>query len=197
MSSLPLAMAAPPEHRPGDELGRSYTPDHVATAIVERLVDDGCSFARVVEPCVGGGAFVRAIKRFKAGTASEITGVDLDPGAPGLDLCQRPMVGDAAGEALAFRRFDLAITNPPFGPDVGQAVTLAIVRNARHVAEQTVMLLPGDYLTQVGWADLVAECAEVWPIVGRVWSHTRGMVVLVWDERHQGPTLFRPLRVRP
>jgi hypothetical protein len=57
-----VTIAAPPEHRPGDALGRSYTPDRVAAAICERLRVSGrlAVHASVLEPCVGGGAFIRA-----------------------------------------------------------------------------------------------------------------------------------------
>ncbi len=189
---MELILSPAPEHRPGDELGRSYTPDHVAQAIVDRLAERW-SLRAVLEPCVGGGAFVRAVRSHQR-PGQIVAGVDLDPGAPGRELVDDFVVGDFT--TLPARGFDLVVTNPPFGPDVGQAVTLAIARKARAAGDVCALLLPGDYLTQVGWAELVADCAEVWPIVGRVWSNTRGMVVLVWDVRHRGPTLFRPLKVR-
>jgi hypothetical protein len=187
-----LYLYAPPEHRPGDALGRSYTPDNVAAAIVDRVLALGvtCTW---LEPCVGGGAFVRAIRaRDEVG---RICGVDLDRGAPGLALVDDPVLADFTMWPLV-QRWGVAITNPPFGPDVGQGTTLEIARRAIVSADVCALLLPGDYLTQVGWAELVESCAEVWPIVGRVWSHTRGMVVYVWRQGHQGPGLFRPLRVR-
>lgn len=185
-------LAAPPEHRPGDELGRSYTPDHVAAAIVDRLIEDYGMPRIVLEPCVGGGAFVRPFR----GRAMVI-GVDLDPGAPGLALCDEQIVGDAAGIGWTPEGLDLALTNPPFGKAVGQRTTLAIANRAIVAATTCALLVPLDYVTQVGWSELVAGCAQVWPIVGRVWSHERGMAVLVWHAGEVGPCVFRPLEVRP
>jgi hypothetical protein len=180
-----------PVHVAGDPLGRSYTPEHVARAIAERLIQTYGMPRVVLEPCVGGGAFVRPF----LGRAMCI-GVDLDPNAPGLALVDDPIVGDAAGIDWTPDFADLALTNPPFGRAVGQETTLAIATRSIRAADTCALLVPLDYLTQVGWAALVADCAEVWPFVGRVWDHERGMVVLVWHVHHEGPTLHRPLPVR-
>lgn len=188
---MSFALTSPPVHVPGDPLGRSYTPEYVAQAIAERLIQTYGMPRVVLEPCVGGGAFVRPFR----GRAL-CTGVDIDPNAPGLALVDDPIVGDAADIDWTPDFADLSLTNPPFGAAVGQATTLRIATRAIQAADTCALLVPLDYVTQVGWADLVADCAEVWPIVGRVWEHERGMVVLVWHVHHTGATLHRPLRVR-
>jgi hypothetical protein len=189
-----------PVHIKGDELGRSYTPQHVASAIVGRLYKRGVFMNRVLEPCVGGGAFVDAVQATGC-RPCHVTGVDVDPDARGFELCDDRLEMDFTSPAWhawcyakAGRTWDLAITNPPFGREVGQPLTLAIVTGMLMVADVAAVLVPLDYLTQKGWAVLISECVEVWPIVGRVWDHERGMVVLVWDRRiAHGTALHRPL----
>jgi hypothetical protein len=186
-----------PVHIPGDPLGRTYTPQHVADAIMARLDPMLPRYPSVLEPCVGGGAFVRAAQGIGA---RYVVGVDIDPLASGRHLCHEFVVHDFSRIRWA-RACDLSVTNPPFGRAVGQDVTLAIAHNAIGAADVCALLLPVDVLTQVGWAELIAIALEVWPIVGRVWDHERGMVVLVWHHDRsvlgpaQVPTVFRPLAV--
>jgi predicted RNA methylase len=198
----PFALEHPePEvHVKGDPLGRSYTPDPVALAIMLRLRLFLPQNPTVLEPCVGGGAFVRAAHR--ALFTRYVVGVDIDPLAPGRHDCHEFVVQDFAKVRWTPNAVDLSVTNPPFGRAVGQDVTLAIVQNALDAAGACAVLVPLDYITQVGWAELVALCVEVWPIVGRVWDHERGMVVLVWCRAHyerwgvnRAPTLHIPLTV--
>lgn len=185
-----LGLVAPPEHRKGDALGRSYTPEHVAQAIVGRVFSRGWDLGTVWEPCVGGGSFLRAARAFGA---RWLIGTDLDGQAPGRDLCDEFRVQPAEA---TYERVNLAITNPPFGRAVGQATTLGIARATIAAGRTAVLLVPVDYLTQNGWYELVDTCAQVWPIIGRVWEHERGMVVLVWRRGCEEPTLFDPLVVR-
>jgi predicted RNA methylase len=183
----------PEVHLKGDPLGRSYTPDPVALAIVQRLRPWLTSSPTVLEPCVGGGAFARAARAHLS--PRRLYGVDLDPGAPGFSDVDEAIVQDFARTPWTPGAVELAVTNPPFGRSVGQGTTLAIVRNMRAAADVAAVLVPLGYLGQQGWADHVREAAAVWPIVGRVWEHEREMVVLVWDRDHIGLCEFRPLPV--
>jgi hypothetical protein len=179
-------------HIKGDPLGRSYTPDHVALAIADRLRPFVPKNPMVLEPCVGGGAFARAART--ALSARRVFGVDIDAEAPGRRDVDEFYEQDFARTAWAPGAVELALTNPPFGKAVGQATTLAIVRNMRQTADVAAVLVPLGYLGQQGWAPLVREACAVWPIVGRVWEHDREMVVIVWDRECTGPVWeFRQL----
>jgi len=197
----PLHLTHPVEdvHHRGDPLGRSYTPDACALAIMRRLLPmTGERMALtpwVLEPCVGGGAFVRAAKSLVPSVWC--AGYDVDPEAPGLGQCSLPVVLDfSRPDAIPVDEYNIAVTNPPFGKAVGQDTTLSIVRNARLSARISAMLLPVDVICQAGFEADVACAAEVWPLLPRPWPHERGMVVLVHVAGHTGPTVFRPLRWR-
>lgn len=172
-------------HIKGDPLGRSYTPDHVALAIVQRLrtLWPAGQPLSIVEPCAGGGAFLRAALE---GPVRGLLARDISITAPALaDTRWNAEVRDATA-SVGDGGWDLAVTNPPFGKAVGQRTTLAIVDRMREGARVAAVLVPLGYLGQQGWADRVAFCRHVWPIVGRVWEHEREMVVLVWDRRRDG-----------
>jgi hypothetical protein len=189
-----LTPQAPEVHHKGDLLGRSYTPDVVALQTGRRLVDTVENRAPLIlEPCVGGGAFARAARW--CWPHARITGVDIDERATGFEDCDSGVIGDATAPYPAVLRWDLAVTNPPFGRVVTQAVTLAIVRNARAAADVCAMLMPLGYLGQQGWAPLVKDCAAIWPIVGRVWEHERELCVYVWRRHHEGPTVLDILAI--
>jgi len=187
-------------HIKGDPLGRSYTPDHVALAVVQRLRTlwaPGAALS-VVEPCAGGGAFLRAA--LSSGPVHGLVALDISRDAPALsdpDLRWHAQVHDATLPLPSEGGWNLAVTNPPFGKAVGQRTTLAIVDRMRAAASVAAVLVPLGYLGQTGWADRVAFCRHVWPIVGRVWEHEREMVVLVWDRRRDGvvTTAFELLEV--
>ena len=147
----------------------------------------------VWEPCVGGGSFVAAVRAHLPGAI--VDGWDVDPEAPGRRLCDTFEARDARG-AVRERRpvlWHLAITNPPFGREVGQRVTVEIVESMRSSATLAVALLPVEVQGQVGYADLVRACSDVWPLVGRPWPHLREAVVYVWDADHAGEARFEPL----
>jgi hypothetical protein len=135
-----------------------------------------------------------------------VTGTDLDPDAPGRDLCDDFTVQDARhplprrysvplGRELP-TQFELAITNPPFGKAVGQEATVAIIAAGRRCAMVCAMLVPLDYLAQKGLEAHVGQCSLVAPLLPRPFEHERGMVLLVWDTGHAGPTVHDPLRWR-
>ena len=179
-------------HIKGDPLGRSYTPDHVALAIVQRLRSLWAAGQplSIVEPCAGGGAFLRAA--LESGPVHGLVALDISSDAPALrdpDLRWDGYVHDAVTTLPRSGAWDLAATNPPFGKAVGQRTTLAIVDRMREAADVAAVLVPLGYLGQTGWAGRVEACRHVWPIVGRrVWEHDREMVVLVWDRRHGQPS---------
>lgn len=72
-----------------DPLGRVYTPQGLADAIVEGIAERfrGHDFEpkSAIDPAVGGGAFARALR--KAFPGIFIIGVDIDPGAAGRRDC--------------------------------------------------------------------------------------------------------------
>lgn len=201
-----LTHPEPDTHLKGDELGRTYTPEPVARGIVEQLARrgylttaEGGPIRTAWEPCVGGGAFPRAI-RAVVRSPVVILGYDLDEKAPGWVDCNTFMVRDARDGHRGPRPVvDLAITNPPFGLEVGQEVTEAIVAAVRRAAFVSVLLMPVDYLTQAGFEHHVDEAAEIWPMLPRPFPCDRGMATYVWDQRHLGPreaTALRALRWR-
>lgn len=105
-----------------DPLDRYYTPDHVADCFARWLrIPMGL---RIVEPSVGGGAWVRAVR--KHAQLCDITGYDVDPGARGLAEVDHARPGDWLGGEPAF--FDLGIGNPPFGSEAVQHVRVALCR---------------------------------------------------------------------
>jgi hypothetical protein len=178
---------------PGDELGRVYTPMPLAQAIVGRLVDGSVGLALnrrpyVIEPSVGGGAFVRAARWMWP--ACNILGVDIDPHAEGLALCGDRIVGDWLSPNLSDRLgglpipADLGVGNPPFGKAVGADVTGRHVELTLERCTTVALLLPAGVLHQRAFRRAVARAGrpepEVWPILGRVWDRVREVAVFVW-----------------
>lgn len=95
-------------------LGKFYTPDNLALAMVRAAKTElGVAVNVAIEPSVGGGAFVHAIR--ECWPNCHIIGVDIDPEAPGLAFCDETFVGDFLDYAKDVeRRHDLVIGNPPF-----------------------------------------------------------------------------------
>jgi hypothetical protein len=94
-----------------------YTPDDVAARCVATLPQAMWS---VWEPHVGGGAFVRAVR--KHDPQATIMGSDIDPGAPGMALVDLQLVGDAMQHAP---RVAWIVGNPPYS-EAEEHVTHAI-----------------------------------------------------------------------
>jgi hypothetical protein len=100
-----------------------YTPYDLALAIVARLPgevllrspESVLSDPYILEPHVGGGAFVQALK--DCGVApQQIEVMDINPDAPGLEMC-RPSGISSVGDFLRVeprRRPYVVIGNPPF-----------------------------------------------------------------------------------
>ena len=111
------------------DLADYSTPDDLAEVLVS-LLDIGPG-EQVMEPHVGGGAFVRAIlrKRTNKEFRLKVLGMDLNPLAEGLALCDEHVVGDfLTWNPAPAQRPDRILGNPPFGP--GKGVAEAHVRHA-------------------------------------------------------------------
>lgn len=167
-------------HDTGD---RYYTPDDLAWACCSAIVARCPSFAptRVVEPSVGGGAFVRAIRRKWGRTLRTLEGYDIDPDAAGLrDVDIRwVMPWEAPGSLIVP---DLILGNPPFSGDTA----IEHVRTARLCigpAGIVAFILPLSYLGVQRWDRLVSEAAGIGRIVGRPWPVVREVALYVWTDR--------------
>jgi hypothetical protein len=193
MTATQLTLTGVEAQKPiGDDLDRCYSPEALADAIVRQLKRHIPPPATVVEPSVGGGAFVRAVRRHWLGT--RVIGVDIDPTAAGLRLCDESAVTDWPGVASAFAGRDvLVLGNPPFGE------AIAHVEAALSVARRTVLLLPWAYWGVAAWAHLLREPARPWvvsPILGRPWpDRVRETAVYEWvlGGRNGPPTVVMPL----
>lgn len=122
-----------------DPLDRYYTPDEVAAAVVGWLrIPPAWT---VVEPSVGSGAWVRALRA--AGHTGRIIGVDIDPQAAGLELVDEAHVGDWTELAPRVGAgAQLHIGNPPFGPMVDHIeASLAVCDRAVTLARGTFVEL--------------------------------------------------------
>src|SRR6478736_5920944 len=106
MTALPFT--ADREPTPHDALGRYYTPQRLADLVVDAL---DASPDVVVEPSVGGGAFARAIRR--RWPSARLVGVDVDPAARGLALCDEAIVDDWLSASSGMVA-DVVVGNPPF-----------------------------------------------------------------------------------
>lgn len=122
-----------------------YTPDDVAKLCVYGLsnVIDPTTIRTVVEPSVGGGAFIRAWKEIGL-QDTEYDAFDIDPFAVGL-TGQRVM-----GSHLDFlqwvgppRKYDLVLGNPPYSD------ALRHVQKALEVGQNVAFLLRLGFLASV------------------------------------------------
>lgn len=122
-----------------------YTPLAVATACVGAVWNVKTRrVLRVVEPAVGAGAWVKALRARQEGVG--VVGVDVDPKAPGLDLCDLAITDDYLQRAPSLRA-DLVIGNPPYGGDI-----CAWVDASLQVAPMVAFLLRGTFLGSKGRA---------------------------------------------
>lgn len=184
-----LRTPEPAVHHAGDPMGRTYTPDHVALACCRALAAMGCDPSRVYEPCVGGGAFVRAAADVWPGIRDYgwIDVADLDPEAPGLRMASG--LGEAwraDATVRPGRGHDLTVTNPPFGEEAGD-VDVRIYAAQWPACDWLALLMPIEHACLQRWAGPMQDAVIV-PLTGRVWSVVRGMALFVW-----GPDSIRPL----
>jgi hypothetical protein len=108
-----------------------WTPDALALACTSLVVTElgprlrpypDATPLRVVEPSVGGGAWVRALRHYGA----SVHACDVDPAAPGLVLADTHHVGSYLDDQ-ARRPADLVIGNPPYCDPVQSWVTTAVM----------------------------------------------------------------------
>lgn len=184
------------EYRPGASY---YTPDDLARALVGRLhIPSGMV---VLEPHVGGGAFVRALRA--CDTMSIVQAMDIDPDAPGLAEVKGAVVGDFLTTEPALRP-DWIIGNPPYGP--GPGVAEAHIRRALQVVHpggSVAFLLRLAILESAARVPLWREHPprKVWALAERP-SFTGGGTDSAaygwvwWDTPYSGPTELEVLSWR-
>jgi hypothetical protein len=184
---------------PRDPLDRYYTPDYVADRFVQWLrIPSG---AKVIEPSVGGGAWVRAVR--KHAPTSYITGFDIDPQARGLALVDEPHCRDWLDYGWDA---DIIVGNPPFGGEAVQHVRRSLAR-----APLVALLLRTTFVEPVAYsnvrdpeerakmerATLMRETPPAlewtWPERIRFGGAAGGDSVLhslfIWRRGHRGPWL--------
>lgn len=201
----------------GDPLGRCYTPQTLADAVVDAISLDptwsgrliSTAFPRVVEPSVGGGSFARSVLR--RWPSARLLGVDVDPSAEGLALCRRHVIGDWVQVARYWDRLDLArdedygdtdliVGNPPFGRAVGIDVTIAHVHACLDRAPLVVLVLPLPYMCgsefDVIWRR--QRPAVVHRVRARPWpTRLREVAVFEWRRGWRGATIVVDLAGYP
>jgi len=186
-----------------DPLERHYTPLGLADACVERLriVRRCCPPTMLVEPGVGGGAFVRSVRRLYQ--HAEVVGVDIDPQAEGLRICDRAVVGDWLDDGG--RQIELltdrhaanggvvwVVGNPAFST-APQWIRRALEMEVELVAS----ILPIGILEHAGdWLRLLVDHPpDVWyPILGRPWPrNTRGTGLFCWEREPGAGRMGEPI----
>ncbi len=136
--------------------GAHFTPRQVATGLTRVAVSGFGSTATMLDPAVGGGAFLLAAAELlteRGGGAAEVVagqlwGVDVDPLAVAVAEAALALwawesgvvaiaddhlrVGDALGASPAFdgRRFDVVVGNPPFRSQLASATARSTDRAA-------------------------------------------------------------------
>lgn len=98
-----------------DPLDRYYTPDELAAELLRYIPITPGADLRVLEPSVGGGAWVRAIERDDAWDSAEVHVCDIDPQAPGL-IHPRAVEAYGCGFLALCQdsRYDVILGNPPY-----------------------------------------------------------------------------------
>lgn len=177
---------ARPDHSASgrEPLDRYYTPHTVARRLV-RFLPPLTNRPRILEPSVGGGAWVGAVRERWSG--ARVHGHDIDPQAAGLRKCDSSTIGDFLELRLAI--FDAVVGNPPYkhaeehvrhaltcAPVVGFLLRLAFLEGqarsalwADHPCSKVVVLSRRPSFTGTG----TDACAYGF---------------FVWDQRHAGPT---------
>lgn len=197
VTQLALAGVAPPVLA-GDALHRFYTPDRLASAVVDRLAPAALSW--VLEPSCGGGAFVRALQR----RGCLVVGCDLDPEAVGLQRVDLAWPGSLESFPGSYDPLGWAVGNPPFGgpsddddeqPYVGAHHALICLQHAPRVG----LILPAAWALFEGhgrvpspmqtWRAAGARPVRVSAIAGRAWGdHLREAALFEWERGVDGPT---------
>lgn len=167
-----------------DARDRHFTPDPLARVIVERLdtyLDAPPSV--VIEPSVGGGAFVRQGRRIWPN--ARFIGVDIDRDAEGLALCDTVYVADwlviAAEVCFVAKEPIVILGNPPFTG--GTAIDH--VAACKRAADVVCLILPWSPLGGVEqWEEHMdgeGAPSNAWPIKPRPWpKHIRETAAHLW-----------------
>jgi hypothetical protein len=182
----------PEEFGTGDALDRFYTPQRLADAIVFWLARDVLDRAPdvVIEPSVGGGAFVRSVR--KRWPDACVFGCDIDPSAAGLSLCDWARAGDWVYEAPTIMAGllgpVLVLGNAPFDDAISH--WLAAPGACEGSLVQALIMphsCPGVAVWQQPFRD--AKPRLVRPILGRPWQDSvRETAVYCYESRHRGGT---------
>lgn len=165
---------------PKDALDRFFTPAPLCDLICRELWTMGHRPTSIVEPSVGGGAFVRAVRRWWPNAVTY--GVDIDPGAEGFKDVDHPFVADWLAMPVG-EGYDLILGNPPFTG----TKAIAHVERCLEVADVVALILPWAPMGGVqAWDHLLdaADCRPivVQPIVPRPWpANVRETALYVWD----------------
>jgi hypothetical protein len=190
----------------GDELGRVYTPDALAAAIVAVVEVDYRPGMMLVECAVGGGAFIR--QGYERWPDIHTVGVDIDPRARGFEYVDEALHGDwiEVAEEWAGRigrnihhlyatRPDVIISNPDFGRK-NCRIPLAHAKACLSLdPEVCALILPHAYSNNATWAPFLAEHRPKYlhRVIGRVWDVVREVDVYEWHRGFRGDTISRPL----
>lgn len=180
-----------------------WTPPELARACVADLAEWLDPFA-VLEPSAGGGAFVDAAHEMWPHAL--LTGVDIHPDAPGLERCDRVIVGDLMTADMPI--VEASIGNRPFGgPDQSRGRRpgdLPYV-GAHHILREiehypvVASILPLEWLG-VGYLQAILwepkPFAYFRPIRPRAWSVLRAPMWVVWidgvrDRQMRDPLVWR------
>lgn len=192
MTQLMLgSAAAAPVALPDDQraaLDAYYTPRQTATALVrwlDRVVMGGRVPRRILEPSVGGGAWVLACR--EVWPTAHITGIDLNGDAPGLALVDKWVWGSFL-DAKEYE-YDLVLGNPPYEGDL-----TGWIDRSRAQAPIVGYLLRATFLGSVGrlawWQEqppsdvVIVAPRPKWEGPGaRASTDTSDSVFDVWDRR--------------
>ncbi len=197
--ALPLPFGdVRPQMPIGDELDRCFTPQKLAQAVVESVARFVPAPKLIIEPSVGGGAFVRAIRARWPDV--EVWGCDLDPYAEGFRWCDEVVMQDwvVGAKVLANRaraqgkRVDLVVGNPSFKHAISH---VAAGRECFPKAVQS-FILPLAYLGVGEWQPTWERygLAELQPIAGRPWpERMRETATYTWEPLKPG---YRGMRLR-
>ena len=153
--STPAVSQVEDEHTdlPNDERAKNdayYTPDLHARALVRWLsqhVYAGQDPQRILEPSVGGGAWLRACR--DQWPEAHLRAADINSDAAGLSLADRARVGDFM--ALDLESADLIVGNPPYGDEdldraAARARLVAWIDRSRELAPVVGYLMRSTFL---------------------------------------------------
>lgn len=178
----------------GDNPENIYTPDSLALLMCETLRDEGLDPKVVAELHVGGGAFVRAVR--KVWPNAKVVGGDLDEGAAGLEMLDEvlfsgvDLVDWLGGVDAIFEMqwWDVILGNPPFDrrPDDPSPASTAFYQfqalSKMLSQPELCWLMPVDLYSVQRWSSMLLEHppSHHRPITRRVWPNVRGVAFWHW-----------------